>query len=109
MGLFGGFVGGLLFTLGSAMFVYSAWRVATDREARLLRFGQMAFYAGFMLVVLPKESAGVNSDWPYWAAFAFLLLSFGLTLAHKLGPRHHRSTLPSGHMPTERSVVEPEK
>ena len=80
-------VSGLLFTLGSAMFAYSAWRVTTDREARLLRLAQMTFFAGFMLVVLPKDSAGVDSDWPYWAAFVFLLLSFGLTLAHKLRGR----------------------
>lgn len=87
MGLFGGFVGGLLFTIGSAMFVYSAWRVATDRHARILRLGQTAFYAAFMLVVLPKESTGVDRDWPYWTAFVLLLASFGLTLAHKMRRR----------------------
>lgn len=72
-----------LFIGGSAMFVYSAWRLATIRDARLLRLSQMAFYAALMLIVLPKEQNGPGGDVPVWAAFALLLVSFGLTIAHK--------------------------
>lgn len=73
----------VLFIGGSAMFVYSAWRLATIREGRLLRLSQMAFYAALMLIVLPKEPNGLGSDKPVWAAFALLLVSFALTIAHK--------------------------
>lgn len=73
----------VLFIGGSAMFVYSAWRLATRRESQLLSLSQMAFYAALMLIVLPKETTG--SDGPIWVAFALLLASFGLTIAHKRG------------------------
>lgn len=72
-----------LFIGGSAMFVYSAWRLATIREDRLLRLSQMAFYAALMLIVLPKEPNGPGGNGPVWAAFVLLLVSFGLTVAHK--------------------------
>lgn len=73
----------VLFIGGSAMFVYTAWRLATIREARLLRLSQMAFYAALMLIVLPKDPTAPGSDRPVWAAFILLLVSFGLTIAHK--------------------------
>ncbi|HUR92436.1 MAG TPA: hypothetical protein VMY38_07160 [Gemmatimonadaceae bacterium] len=76
----------IVFTAATAMFVHSAWRVARISEARLLRLGQMAFYAALMLLVIPKEQARIAGDWPFWAAFALLLVSFGFTLAHKLRP-----------------------
>lgn len=78
-----GWLSGVVFIGGSAMFVYTAWRLATSREARLLRLGQMAFYAALMLVAMPKEQNEASGDWPFWAAFVLLLVSFGLTLAHK--------------------------
>lgn len=85
-----GWIRAALFIGGSAMFVYSAWRLATIREARLLRLSQMAFYAALMLIVLPKEPTGPGGNGPVWAAFALLLVSFGLTIAHKTrrGPPH---------------------
>ena len=83
----GWIVRAIVFTGASAMFVYSAWRVATVREARFLRLGQMAFYAALMLLVIPKEQARLEGDWPFWAAFVLLLVSFGFTLAHKLRRR----------------------
>lgn len=82
-----GWLSGMVFIGGSAMFVYSAWRLATSRESRLLRLGQMAFYAALMLVAVPKEPTALSGDWPFWAAFALLLVSFGLTIAHKLAPK----------------------
>ena len=80
----GWIVRAIVFTAASAMFAFSAWRVARMAEARLLRLGQMAFYAALMLLVIPKEQARLEGDWPFWAAFVFLLVSFGFTLAHKL-------------------------
>lgn len=84
MGWFSGFVSWLLVVAGSAMFAYSAWRLATSRESRLLRLGQMAFYAALMLIAVPKEQGDLSGDRPFWVAFALLLMSFGLTIAHKL-------------------------
>lgn len=78
----GTIVRAIVFIGASSMFVYSAWRVAMIPQGRLLRGGQMAFYAALMLLVMPKER--LDGDWPFWAAFVLLLLSFGLTLAHKL-------------------------
>lgn len=86
----------VLFVGGSAMFAYSAWRLATIREGRLLRLSQMAFYAALMLIVLPKEPNGPGSDRPVWAAFVLLLASFGLTVAHKTRRRPPSEELPPG-------------
>ena len=86
----------VLFIGGSAMFVYSAWRLATIREGRLLRLSQMAFYAALMLIVLPKEPNGLGSDKPVWAAFVLLLVSFGLTIAHKTRRGRGTTEVPRG-------------
>lgn len=81
-------VSGVLFVAAAAMFAYSSWRLATSREARLLRLSQVVFWAAFMLISIPKDgSAGARSDWPFWTAFVLLLASLGLTIAHKIRPK----------------------
>lgn len=57
--------------------------VAAGGEGRLLRLSQVAFSAAFMLIVIPKEPTDLDSEWPFWTAFALLLLSLALTVAHK--------------------------
>lgn len=77
-------VRGVLFVAGAAMFAYSARRLVIGREARLLRISQVLFWAAFMLISLPTDPTAAETDWPFWSAFALLLGSFGLTIAHKL-------------------------
>lgn len=76
-------VSGVLFVASAAMFAYSAWRLATSREARLLRLSQVVFWAAFMLIVIPKEPTGLDGDGPFWTALVLLLVSLGLTIVHK--------------------------
>lgn len=77
-------VRGVLFVPAAAMFAYSARRLVIDREARLLRLSQVLFWAAFMLISLPTDpTTSARDDWPFWSAFILLLVSFGLTIAHK--------------------------
>ena len=77
-------VRGVLFVAAAAMFAYSARRLVTNGETRVLRLSQVMFWAAFMLISLPTdESTDGRSDWPVWTAFVLLLASFGLTIAHK--------------------------
>ena len=80
-------VRGVLFVAAAAMFAYSARQLVVGRETRLLRSGQVLFWAAFMLISMPTDPAAGENNWPYWSAFALLLASFGLTIAHKLRPR----------------------
>lgn len=83
MAWFSGFMSGALFVAAAVMFAYNAWRLASSREARLLRLSQVVFWAAFMLIAIPKEPTDLDSDWPFWTAFVLLLASLGLTIAHK--------------------------
>lgn len=77
-------VRGVLFVAAAAMFAYSARRLVIEREARLLRLGQVLFWAAFMLISVPAdESTNLERDWPFWSAFVLLLASFGVTIAYK--------------------------
>lgn len=76
-------VRGVLFVVAAAMFAYSARRVVIGRGARLLPFSQVLFWAAFMLISLPTDPTAIEQDWPFWSAFALLLVSFGLSIAHK--------------------------
>lgn len=76
-------VRGVLFVAAAAMFAYSARRLVVARGEKLLPLSQLLFWAAFMLISLPTDPTAAETDWPVWAAFALLLASFGLTIAHK--------------------------
>ena len=89
-------VRGVLFVAAAAMFAYSARRVVIARGTRLLPFSQVLFWAAFMLISLPTDPTAAEADWPFWSAFVLLLVSFGLTIAHKTRRRPPSEELPPG-------------